>query len=329
MAAFSRHCARLANAWRSWPLRLLAASLAAQGCSSKVAGPSITRVSDREAHVCCAHTQTWRDARKLGYVDEIPRDLVEALRAGTCVAMVGAGLSAAANLPGFEALLRFVAEQAAVDLRLPESGSYDDLDRLQFQLAKEVGKEQMCDIMRSKLYLHPPFPGAMQAVLDPFRRLPFASIVSWNWDNILDPFYSLVPNNASGFATVLAARVMQSASYEPSSVPLLKMQGMLDDASSVYLTREDYERRDADDFLRRLYETRTVLAIGMSLRPGGVGDERRAGARHYAIINDVTPERRQQLLELNIHAISYDSEATAWKGNQIIMGELFARVSTK
>lgn len=326
MAAFLRHRTRLVEACREWPLRVwIVASLVALGCSAKADGASIAQANDQKAHGC-AHTRTWREARKLGYVDDIPRDLVEALQAGTCVAMVGAGLSAPAKLPGYEALLRTVANEAKIELRLLDSGSYDDLDRLQFQLAKEVGKEKMCTIMRSKLYLQPPLPRAMQAVLDPFCRLPFASVVSWNWDNILDPIYPLVPNNSSGFSKVLAARALPSASYKPSSVPLLKMQGVLDDVASVFLTRADYERRDAGDFLRRLHETRTVLYIGMSLRSGGVGDQRRAGARHYAIINDVTPERRQQLLKQNIHAISYGSEATAWKGSQIIMGELSACV---
>jgi len=271
-------------------------------------------------------TSNWHNARKLGYVDEIPEELVRALQHGRCVAMVGAGLSYPANLPGYEALLKMVATTAGVPLELPSNGTYDDLDKVQFQLADHIGKDKMCNILRSKLYLTEPCPDAMQVVLNAFCKLPFAAVVSWNWDNILDAKYTLVPNNASGFQSVLRSMATPQ-NYENLCTPLLKMQGDLTNATTVVLTKNDYENRahEADTFLRSLHETYTVLHIGMSLRPGGVGERRRPGSRHYAILNDVTPAHRRELERWNIHAISYDSKATIWKGNQIIMQELARR----
>jgi len=261
-------------------------------------------------------------------VDEIPEGVVLALRSGSCVAMVGAGISYPAGLPGFEGLLKAVAAAEAIPLKLPEGGSYDDLDKVQFDLAARVGKRRMCEVLLEKLYLKEPFPAAMQPVFQSFCRLPFAAVVSWNWDNLLDGRYDFAPNTASGFQQVLGS-IAAPDSYETNQTPLLKMQGHLDSQPSVVLTRADYEARDAEalPFLRRLHETRTVLYIGMSLRPGGVGDERRRGSRHYAILNDVTPQRRRELREQwNIEAISFDSSATMWQGSQIIMDELAQRV---
>eukprot|EP00928_Gymnodinium_smaydae_P058366 TRINITY_DN41567_c0_g1_i1.p1 TRINITY_DN41567_c0_g1~~TRINITY_DN41567_c0_g1_i1.p1 ORF type:complete len:325 (+),score=53.93 TRINITY_DN41567_c0_g1_i1:69-1043(+) len=263
-------------------------------------------------------------ARKLGYIDEIPRQLVVAMQNGSCVAMVGAGLSYPAGLPGFEGLLRRVAALKGIPLKMQAKGSYDDLDNVQFELADQIGKEAMVTSMRSMLYLPQPFPRAMQDVLVAFRRLPFAAIVSWNWDNLLDDVYDLVPNDTSGLQQI-ASSTADLSSYTNAVIPLVKMQGNLDDPATVVLTRRDYEQRHskATQFLEEVHKTRTVLYVGMSLRPGGVGDERRAGSLHYAIMNDVTAERKRDLLEnYNIHAISFDSKATSWQGSQMIMEEL-------
>eukprot|EP00931_Biecheleriopsis_adriatica_P068937 TRINITY_DN42832_c0_g1_i1.p1 TRINITY_DN42832_c0_g1~~TRINITY_DN42832_c0_g1_i1.p1 ORF type:complete len:274 (+),score=45.42 TRINITY_DN42832_c0_g1_i1:83-823(+) len=242
--------------------------------------------------------------------------------------MVGAGLSFPAGLPGFEGFLSRIADSSGAPLKVQANGSYDDLDRVQFQLAEQVGRERMVSMMRSMLYLPQPFPEAMQSVLDVFRRLPFAAVVSWNWDNILDHVYGSAPNDVDGFQQILSSRTALGG-YNPSTIPLLKMQGNLSRPSTVVLTKGDYEQRhsEASHFLEKLHETHTVLYVGMSLRPGGVGDERRAGSLHYAIINDVTAERRQDLLHnFNIYAISYDSKATHWKGSQMVMEELALQV---
>merc|ERR1719352_459426 len=103
--------------------------------------------------------------------------------------MVGAGLSFPAGLPGFEGLLRGVIASEQIELDIAEGGSYDDLDRIQFQVAEEVSKEKMCSIMRNMLILDPPFPVAVQPNLQAFNMLPFVAVVSWNWDNLLDAQY--------------------------------------------------------------------------------------------------------------------------------------------
>lgn len=269
----------------------------------------------------------WHRARQLGHVDDIPEGLVQALREGSCVAMVGAGLSYPAGLPGYEALLTSVSRASGVPIELPDNGSYDDLDEVQFRLADRVGKEEMSRILRSELYLAGAVPRAMRPVLEAFCRLPFAAVVSWNWDNVLDARYASAPNNAPGFREVLGSRA-RPGGYDSLCVPLLKMQGDLEDAATVVLTRDDYRHRarGAEAFQRALFVSHTVLHIGMSLRAGGVGDNKRPGARHYAILNDVTPARREELERWNIHAVSYDSAATKWNGNQIIMHELARRV---
>eukprot|EP00933_Yihiella_yeosuensis_P018833 TRINITY_DN15363_c0_g1_i1.p1 TRINITY_DN15363_c0_g1~~TRINITY_DN15363_c0_g1_i1.p1 ORF type:complete len:323 (+),score=45.20 TRINITY_DN15363_c0_g1_i1:50-1018(+) len=271
----------------------------------------------------------WQQARKLGHVDDIPDELVWALRRGTCVAMVGAGLSAPAGLPGVEGLLSAVATSENIDLNLANEKANEDLDNVQFQLAKQVGKDKMCSLMQKMLLLDRPFPRDVQPVLQAFTKLPLAAVVSWNWDNLLDAQYLPTSNNSSGFESVIRSSV-DVDSYERSRAPLLKMQGDLSDPTSVVLTEQDYARRNqllADSgFLSRLFQSFTVVHIGLSLRSASAYTQEGGGSLHYAILNDVTPERRQELLERNIHAISYDSKATRWMGNEIIMEELASRI---
>ena len=69
-------------------------------------------------HVETHKVITWQDARKLGYVDEVPRKLVSAMQSGRCVAMVGAGLSYPAGLPGFEGFLERIAVSAGAELKM-------------------------------------------------------------------------------------------------------------------------------------------------------------------------------------------------------------------
>lgn len=276
----------------------------------------------------CSKTDTcrrydWQEARRLGHVDEIPDGLIRALQGDTCVAQVGAGISIPAGLPGFEGLLRGVAALSQVDLQLPENGSYDDLDGLQFQLAEQIGKDTMVELMRQMLFLEQPFPAAVQPTLNAFTNLPFAAVVSWNWDNLLDAHYMQVPNNSEGFEAVLQGVCRSSIKV----ARLLKMQGDLSDPATVRLTQQDYDCRqqEAIEFIRHLHQTYTILYVGLGFRSGGLDDTKRAGSLHYAILNDVTPEKRQELLELNIQAINYDSKGTSWRGNQVILEELAAR----
>jgi len=276
--------------------------------------------------VCTRGSKLWRSFRDLDVVDDIPDDLVTSLRQGKCAAMVGAGLSYPAGLPGYEELLRTVASTAGVALEVPQNGSYSDLDAVQFQLAQRVGKEQMCSIMEKQLFMEKPFKPEANAVLAPFCSLPFAAVVSWNWDNLLDDSYRLVPNNSSGFAAVLDGDASPH-SQNSSKAPLLKMQGDLRNSSTVMLTQEDYKRRqvEAVPFLQHFHQAYAVLHVGMSLRGGGVEGAKRPGL-NFAILNDVTPRRRQELMDMNIRAISYDSGATLWRGNQAILEELVRRL---
>lgn len=304
-------------------------SVIAAGLCGGVVGNDHRNLRGRGAFCRCEMSSPcvspWTAAYQAGWVDEIPDGLVRALQDGHCVAVVGAGLSIPAGLPGFEALLKQVASASSVSLALPDRGGYDELDRVQSCLADLVGREKMCSLMLELLRSPQPLPAKAEAVISAFVQVPFSSVVSWNWDELLDHSFVLVPHNAQGYE-----RVLTSDASSPLETPLVKMQGNLRDPQSVVLTQADYRRRDLEalTFLQRLYSSRVVLYVGLSLRTTGV--ERYfpgPGGSHYAILNDVSEEQKADLLRnFGIQVISYDSVATDFQGNALVLEELARRV---
>mmetsp|Transcript_104612 Transcript_104612/g.181750 ORF Transcript_104612/g.181750 Transcript_104612/m.181750 type:complete len:332 (-) Transcript_104612:70-1065(-) len=278
---------------------------------------------------------SWHEARQAGFVDDIPGELVQALKQGRCVAQVGAGVSMSAGLPGFEALLVNIASSGSVAIEVPKSGSYGDLDHIQSFLTEHLGRETMCRLMEEQLRVPKPMPQKAEILIRAFCSLPFAAVLSWNWDEMLDDQLAVVSHNDHGFRLVLdlvTSRPGDQNSTEFPQGPLVKFQGSLRDPTRVILDKSDYDRRSAPltRFLHQLQERQvSMLYIGLSLR----WEKENAalpisGGVHFAVLNDVPPTRRHELLQNHgIRVISYSSKGTNFEGNRIVLEELARRLA--
>lgn len=266
-------------------------------------------------------------------MNEPPKELVEEINRGNCVAFIGAGFSAAANVPRWVELLQKIAEslEAGGDLRQhvdnlgpePPAHALDQAaqmlaDRLQGRFVErlhEIVKEyNLTEIMKRRL--------------EWVRQIPFRAILSTNFDGILP---GDVPN-ASIYRRILRnepTRWWQPEFWDTGQrgAPTLHIHG---DASrekdhKIVFTREDYRRRLYSDpaymtFLRSILSTSTVLYFGFSFTDAYLNELRseilalfghstEALPVAYAILNDVNEvTERHFLAHEGIRVLAYNSK---------------------
>ena len=126
-------------------------------------------------------------------MSSIPSRLVNEIRAGNCVAFVGAGFSAAA-VPGWVNLLRALADTPGVSaddraligrLISGEPPVSKDLEAAAQILRDRIGPEGFPDALRSAMP-RPPLNDQMHRRLDLLRGIPFRSVLTTNFDGLLE-----------------------------------------------------------------------------------------------------------------------------------------------
>lgn len=250
-----------------------------------------------------------------------PDALVSELCSGNVVAIIGAGLSMSAGLPGFWPLLNAIATKGGrEDL---SHKHYNTADDFQFDLARTLGKKRICEILPQELAAPQPAPQAYLENRGNLTSLPLCGVVSFNWDTLLDDNYTIEPWEQQGSFNCQAR----------SRTPMWQVQGNASNCGSLVFSHTDYKRirKARADFFTRLFSTTTVLYIGMNVRQGyitGTPLLRGSGPwprRHYAIINDVSNHDRQMLDNVGMTAISYNGKQTQYKGLTYILDELRRR----
>ena len=121
-----------------------------------------------------------------------PLQLVEQVRAGNCVAFVGAGFSAAAA-PGWIKLLELhaatpgidPAERARVERLISGEPSNKDLEAAAQILRDRLGADAFADALRSAMP-DPPLNDQMRRRLELLQGIPFRSVLTTNFDGLLD-----------------------------------------------------------------------------------------------------------------------------------------------
>jgi transcriptional regulator with XRE-family HTH domain len=267
--------------------------------------------------------------------DPIPVDLLSEIQGGSCIAFVGAGFSAAAELPGWGELLTRVAASPRVSSEVREHvderarrGSAYALDEAAQVLEDALGRRRFLEQLEAVLG-HPRLTDTMARRVRWLHGIPFRTILTTNFDGIL-----------RGATTSHAAyrNALRPAEYhwweprywgEPEGAFTLKLHGDLAQPErsdgNVVLTRRDYRRRLYEDpayetFLRAVMATTTVLYMGFSFEDAYLNELRSEilallGQRSesapvaYAIVNDVPEEtcrhfRRHEGIEI----LSYDSD---------------------
>jgi CheY-like chemotaxis protein len=219
--------------------------------------------------------------------------LLAAIEAGSCVAFVGAGFSAAAGLPQWTDLIRLVADDLPDSTRDPDralveallnqhpSPSSRELEMAAQLLLDALGEDAFRARLRAALHKDP-LPETMRLRLKHLQGIPFRAIVTTNFDPLLpgmppssDAYRRLLRSRRPAPWREAIARVALDPSPPGWTPPdaesiTLQLHGRLDVADSLVLTRSQYRRRLYADpayltVLRSLLATSTVLFLGYSL----------------------------------------------------------------
>jgi transcriptional regulator with XRE-family HTH domain/CheY-like chemotaxis protein len=246
----------------------------------------------------------------------IPGGLVDEIQAGNCVAFVGAGFSAAADLPGWKILLTEIAENDAIDGAVAahvagcvEQGTAHTLDEAAQVLEDRLGRERFLERL-DDLVGHPAMTGAIAQRVRWLRGIPFRTILTTNFDGVLDG--ATTSHGAYRDALRPDAYRWWDQRYwdESEGAYTLKLHGDVSasgvDDDSLVLTRRDYRRRLYEDpayatFLRAVMATTTVLYMGFSFEDAYLNElrseilallsqDRESAPVAYAIVNDVSAE---------------------------------------
>jgi CheY-like chemotaxis protein len=228
-------------------------------------------------------------------MQEIDPRLLEDIRAGNCVAFVGAGFSAAAGLPPWPELVRAVAQalppeefaehRATLDQILGGNGapsSHRELEMAAQLLFDALGESRCRHLLRDALRTDE-LPAVMHERLRHLLGIPFRAIVTTNFDPLLPG----VPPDAAAYRRLLRSErfspwreaILRAAldidlSRSPADAPdrpVVQLHGTLVHDESLVFTRSQYRRRLYANpayltALKALLATSTVLFLGYSMR---------------------------------------------------------------
>jgi CheY-like chemotaxis protein len=285
----------------------------------------------------------------------IPPHLIDEIRAGNCVAFVGAGFSAA-GVPAWSDLLTNIASvgvpdetrqrvaellsepRTALDYEAAAQALRDALDKEPFdrRVAEEVARRGDDGKMHDRLEL--------------LRGIPFRAILTTNFDGYLS---GSVPGSDAylGVLRPTAHRWWDSrfwdGSIEGSQVVKLHGDASTLPPSDMVITRHDYRHRLYGDpgyatFLKSVFATTTVLYLGVSFTDAYLNELRSeilalidyVGGDvpvAYAVVNDVGDEEAQFLRDHEgIEVLTYDSVGrTDYSGFNNYLEQIYEATSSK
>lgn len=218
---------------------------------------------------------------------EVPRALVEEVRAGNCVAFVGAGFSAAAGMPGWRHLLARMADvgtpgrsetlELIDELLAQPTATSRQLEMAAQILQDELGMEHYQQKLMEAVGHIGSLPPRMRHRLDRLTGIPFRAIVTTNFDPLL---HGVTPS-AQAYRQLLrpAAHRWWDQRFWPSvedgrapGPHVLKLHGEVsrEGLQQLVLTRREFRSRLHGDpsylsALRSLFATTTILFLGYSL----------------------------------------------------------------
>jgi hypothetical protein len=198
-----------------------------------------------------------------------PDSLIQHLKNGRCALFVGAGLSAAAKLPTWTALLRDLI--AEIQREYPDEHEREELNRMLDQ-----GKLlEVAEYAREKLneqhfgrFLAERVRGdtvELPAVHQLLPKLPFSSVFTTNYDKLLERAYP----SATRVSTHVDTEDLGSRLFDESFF-VLKAHGDIDRIATVVLTASDYRRLIHENaafsqVFSTLLMTKAFLFVGYSL----------------------------------------------------------------
>jgi hypothetical protein len=186
-----------------------------------------------------------------------PPELVRALRNGSCVLFVGAGLSSGAGLPGWDNLIGQIRQELNV---APDAG-VDHLDLAQWY-REQFGKARLAELLRTT------FGGDGTPTLAHYLLMALTKrlVITTNYDHLMEQ--TLVALKRHPKRVVAQEDVVHTGG---AGVYVVKLHGDTDEAERIVLSRDDYhsffeERPALALLLEGLLLNQTFFFVGYSLR---------------------------------------------------------------
>ena len=231
-------------------------------------------------------------------VPEPPEELVQACLSGNCALYAGAGLSAQAGLPTWQALVRGLLDWATreqlVDAKLAESLRGALSARLWDLVADGIvsalrGREELLHGYLRQAFLAPsPRPPQAHRLLS---QIPFCAALTTNFDDLLERTFA--DRRAPTYTQRDADALLQALTRRDFFI--VKLYGTLAQPESVLLAPAQF--RDAlagyslfSKFIESLFVSRTILFIGSSLAGiesylSGINFQGASPHGHYALVD--------------------------------------------
>ena len=225
-----------------------------------------------------------------------PPSLVRHLREGRCVLFVGSGLSVGGGLPTWRGLLQHILDELrAEEPDRPDLGELSELLAAAKYLevadyCKEwLGPKRYADILTEQLR------GAEGDIPEPHQiivNLPFAAVVTTNYDKLLEHAYARLADRLPKTPTHLDLDALGPLLFDGSFF-ILKAHGDIDRPESMVLTTRDYQEiihsnPAFNEIFSALLLTNAILFVGYSLSDP---DFRLLLDRQLTIFKGYVPER--------------------------------------
>ena len=238
---------------------------------------------------------------------KIPQSLIVQIKRKNCVLFVGAGLSRGAGLPDWESLLLnlielgeeeygvdFSNKSALIDLIKGKDKKYlTAADSIEENLGTEILILILTKILRNENVI----PNDVYKLLP---TIPFASVITTNYDKILESTYSssirthpIIVNNNSQSSLI--------STLHRGDFYILKAHGDIDQPETIVLGTKSYrallhDNKPYINHLETVFRTKTVLFIGFSMNDPDLelllnresAITKGYGAVHYALMDETT-----------------------------------------
>jgi len=193
----------------------------------------------------------------------IPYELLDDIRHGECIPVVGAGFSLNAVLPDGCRMPLWNDLCKEVSIRLKEESTGNPIKDLSNYCYKTDGKWEVVSLLRECLHVRVAKPGPAHIE---FASLPFKQVITTNFDFLLERAYEAV---GKSYLPVIDEDMLN---FSPSSddIKLIKMHGDLHHPNLLVVTEDDYDgfsvnREGMFMSITSLLLYNTILFIGYSV----------------------------------------------------------------
>jgi hypothetical protein len=233
------------------------------------------------------------------------------LHSGNVDAVIGAGLSVGAGLPGWYSLIRELSERIGYELPPQQWATGEALiDAAQYYVNRQ-GMHSLVMFLKEKLDTTGKVPTLAHQAL---ARLPLSMVFTGNYDDLIERAFR---DAGKRVHIVVKDSAIPFMRHDPDTVNLIKLYGDLDQPETIVLARRQFE----SFFLERpqmikLLETElgrsTMLYLGWSHSDPHfnlIFGEMLTRYRHfmragYAVMFDVSEAQQQELERKQIHLVA-------------------------